>query len=118
MFNWVCQSMVSLGCAVVALSLVSVVSSAGIDQKAAAYVLCKNQKNVRTIRVTTDPNQNDVCSITYTKGGLDEVVGANRNLSACKSILQSIRANLEDSNWNCRNISKAGVSTSSEAVKQ
>lgn len=95
----------------------SVPAFAGVDQKATAFVLCKNQKNVRTIQILPE-NKAENCKITYSKGGVEEVVGANRNMDTCKSILKNIQANLESSKWNCRNVGTAHVTTSSEVSRQ
>ncbi|HVK60271.1 MAG TPA: hypothetical protein VM432_01925 [Bdellovibrionales bacterium] len=86
---------------------------AGVDQKASTFVLCKNNKTVRTIRVTPE-NQN--CKVTYSKAGVDEVVGSNRSVAACKSFVANIKQNLESSKWNCREVSAATVTTSSEVI--
>lgn len=90
---------------------------AAADEKAAAFVLCKHQKNVRTIRVMPDQDKEN-CTITYSRGGVDEVVGSNRSVSACKSILKNIQDNLESSKWSCRDVRSARVTTSSEVVRQ
>jgi hypothetical protein len=89
-------------------------AAAAIDQKATAFVLCKSQKNVRTIRIL--PEKAESCTITYSKGGNEEVVGANRSLRTCKSILKSIQTNLESAKWNCRNVETAHLTTSGEAL--
>lgn len=105
----------------VVLILASAVSRAGTEQRATAFVLCKNQKNVRTIRIMSGQNsgQNDSnCSISYTKGGVDEVVGANRSLSTCRSILKSIQMNLGSAGWSCRSVERAAIMTSAEVVRR
>lgn len=93
----------------------SVGAGAAVDQKANSYVLCKNQKNVRTIRVTNDEKQKGSCVVTYSKAGIDEIVGTNRNLEGCKSVLKGIQNNLEASKWNCRNV-EASLTVSSDVV--
>lgn len=91
-------------------------ANAGSEQKAMAFVLCKNQKDVRTIRVL--PESKDNCTVTYSKGGVEEVVGSNRSIQTCKSILKSVQDNLESSKkWNCRNVETASVTTSGELVR-
>ena len=87
------------------------------DQQASAFVLCKSKKAVRTIRVMADVKK-ETCTTTYSKGGVDEVVGQNRDVGQCKSILDKVRDNLENSKWNCREVSKATMTTSSEASRQ
>jgi hypothetical protein len=106
-----------LGLVMMSVVMTLAVAHAGLDQKASAFVLCKNQKSVRTIRVMPDSDQSN-CTITYGKNGVEEIVGANRSLKTCKSILQSIRYNLQSSSWNCREISSATVTSSSEVTKQ
>ena len=95
-------------------------SQAATDQKASAFVRCKNQKNVRTIKILPgDAKANgDACAVSYAKSGTDEVVGSNRSMDACKSILKSIQYNLETSKWSCRNVQTAVVTTSREAIAQ
>ncbi|MES2855154.1 MAG: hypothetical protein V4692_04790 [Bdellovibrionota bacterium] len=100
---------------VVGILVVGNMAFAGVDQKASAFVLCKNNKSVRTIRVTPD-EQN--CKVTYSKSGVDEVVGSNSSLATCKSYVKNIKVNLEASKWNCRDVSAATVTTSSEVVSQ
>jgi len=108
--------MVRLFLAIAVLGL-SVSAIAETDQKAAAFVLCKNKKDVRTIRVTND-KKSDNCTTTYSKGGVDEVVGMNRSTTACRSILDTVRSNLENSHYNCRDVSSATTTTSSEVSHQ
>ncbi len=102
-------------------------ASAAVDQKASAFVLCKNQKNVRTIKIL--PNGMAAqkpaaqkppagCAVSYSKGGVDEVVGTNRSLDTCKSILKSIQYNLETSKWSCRSVQSAVVTTGREVSIQ
>jgi hypothetical protein len=114
------KSLVLIFASAAALSLVSVAqmatAQAATDQKANEFVLCKHQKDVRTIRVM--PTDKDSCAITYTKRGLDEVVGSSRSANACHSILKSIKGNLEASKWSCRSVRSASTTTSSEAKLQ
>ena len=90
--------------------------SAATEQNAKAFVLCKSQKNVRTIRILPEI-KDDNCTITYSKGGAEEVVGANRSYKTCQSILKSIQTNLEAAKWSCRHVGMAHLSTSSEISK-
>jgi hypothetical protein len=93
-------------------------AQASVDQKASAFVLCKNKKDVRTIRILPDGAKADNCSITYSKGGVEEVVGSNRAMATCKSIAKNIQFNLESSKWSCRNVQSAQVTTGSEVITQ
>lgn len=95
------------------------VAFAGSDEKASAFVLCKQQKNVRTIRILPDQRTTQGgCIISYSKNGIDEVVGTNRTMGSCQSILKSIQTNLESAKWNCRTVGSATVTTSSEILRQ
>jgi hypothetical protein len=77
-----------------------------------AYWLCKNHKEVRTIRVHV--NGQGVCSTMYTKLGDEKVVGSGKNHESCLNFLNNIKTNLEKSNWNCRDISATRISASVE----
>ena len=74
-----------------------------------AYWLCKNHKQVRTIRVHID--EKNVCSTFYTKEGSEKVVGSGKNHESCFNFLTSIKGNLEKSSWNCRDISDTKISS-------
>lgn len=78
-----------------------------------AYWLCKNQKEVRTIRVQIS-NQG-VCSTYYSKQGTEKVVGSGKNHDSCVTFLNSIKGNLEKANWNCRDISSTRITASTSA---
>ncbi len=93
---------------------IGISAHASLDQKASAFVLCKNQKNVRTIRITPDEAEKRGCTVTYSKSGVDEIVGGNRSYDACKSVLHSIQLTLEASRWNCRNVGQAHLTYSSD----
>ncbi len=91
---------------------------ASLDQKATAFVLCKNRKDVRTIRIIADGEKQDSCTITYSKGQNEQVVGNNRSVNSCRSILKGIQHNLETSHWSCRSVQSAMVTTGSELSRQ
>lgn len=85
------------------------------DQAATAFVLCKNKKTVRSIRIT--PGGEKHCRVTYTKGGTDELIGQARTLGGCQSILKNVQENLQESSWKCRDVKSAAVSYSSEITR-
>jgi len=74
-----------------------------------SFIMCKNKKIIRTVRVepTMDPKG---CITTYTKAGIDRVVGTGIHIRSCVNFLNNIKTNLEKANWNCRDISTAKVS--------
>jgi hypothetical protein len=89
------------------------------DQKPLKYVLCKsNQKMVRTIRITPETSQNSKCRVTYSKTGVDEVVGQSGNMNDCNSILKNIQDNLAQSQWNCKNVGNASIQFSNAVSVQ
>ena len=88
------------------------------DVKPAEFVVCKSAKSVRTLSVTPDSKSGTAtCKVTYTKGGVSETVGEHTTKASCKSILDHVKGTLENSNWNCRNVS-ATVTTSAEVSRQ
>lgn len=93
-------------------------AQAAEDQKVMQFVLCKNQKTVRTIRIAPERAEPQDCQVMYSKAGVDEVVGQSRSLSSCKSILKNIQENLEASKWNCKQVDSAKVSYSKEVTVQ
>lgn len=79
----------------------------GLETK---YILCRNKKTVRTIRV--EPGKQDgTWQTKYTKEGVDHVVGAARSKESCVSILENIRGNLEKAAWTCKDISASLISS-------
>lgn len=89
--------------------LSALVAKAESTSQEKAYWICKNKKEVRTIRVHV--NKNNVCSTVYNKEGSDKVVGSGRNHDSCTGFLTSIKSNLEKSNWNCRDISDTQITS-------
>jgi hypothetical protein len=85
---------------------------ASLGEKASNFVLCKNQKAVRTIRIMPEGRG---CTTTYSKAGVDEVVAENRFLANCRESLKTIQEHLEASRWACRSVDKAEVTYSAEA---
>lgn len=63
------------------------------------FVLCRNQKTVRTIRVEKEDQKE--CVAFYTKAGVDREVGRAQNLLSCQKIVENIRGNLEKAAWKC-----------------
>jgi hypothetical protein len=75
-----------------------------------AYWICKNKKEVRTIRVFIDEKSN-LCSTLYLKAGSEKVVGSGKMHESCMQFLTNIRTNLEKSNWTCRDISSTKITS-------
>ncbi len=71
-------------------------------------VICRNKKEVRTLRVEKDPSGK--CTAIYTKLGRDQNIGLASNESSCTEILRKVRVNLEAADWKCREIKESRVS--------
>lgn len=80
------------------------------DRDNSSYVICKNKKEVRTIRVELTGS---VCRALYSKMGKDELV-AEGTQKHCYGVVDNIRTNLEKSFWKCKDISPERVSSSVE----
>lgn len=85
-------------------------TDADSEGKDATYLICKNRSVVRTLRVSK--KQNGGCMATYTKDGVDQVVGQSWAVERCSKVIGNIRENLEKANWKCKDISEARVSSS------
>ncbi|MGE0764586.1 MAG: hypothetical protein AB7N80_15025 [Bdellovibrionales bacterium] len=72
----------------------------------AAYVMCRSQKTVRTIRVIEG---GETCTTIYTKAGIDKIVGNGKNRQSCHDVMKNIRTNLEGAAWKCKDISSSRV---------
>lgn len=80
------------------------------------YVLCRNNKTVRTIRLKPASDE-DSCVTTYTKEGKDRVVGSGRYDSTCEKVMINIRVNLEGAMWTCKDISSAKISSADSSMQ-
>jgi hypothetical protein len=89
------------------------------DLKAEEFVVCKSSKAVRTLSITPDASKSGqkTCKVTYTKAGVPETVGEHTTNSSCHSILDHVKERLENSKWNCKEVS-ATMTTSIEVLTQ
>ncbi len=100
----------------VVITVIATLSYGAVAQSPAevenqSYFLCKNQKEVRTIRVQVEAG---VCTTFYSKLGNEKNVGSGKNNESCVNFLNNIKTNLEKSNWNCRDISATRITASVE----
>ena len=77
-----------------------------------AYWMCKSKKQVRTIRVFI--SKQGVCTTYYQRDGSEKSVGSGKNHDSCMKFLDSIKRNLEKSNWSCRDISSTTITSVQE----
>jgi hypothetical protein len=81
------------------------------ETKPTSYVICKNNSQVRTIRVEVDAQ--NVCHTFYSKLGNEKSIGSGKNKGSCDQFLNNVRVNLEKSGWKCRSVDSATVESSS-----
>lgn len=72
------------------------------------YVMCNNKSIVRTIRVEWDKDQSS-CETTYTKAGIDKVIGNGKFYDSCVKFLSNVQGNLEKAGWSCKDISNSSI---------
>jgi hypothetical protein len=83
------------------LGLVFWATSSFAQSKNEAFVLCRNKKTVRTIRVE---KQNQAFQTIYTKAGVDKTVGEAQWYESAFTILKNIKTNLEGAGWSCAEV--------------
>ena len=77
------------------------------------YVICKNRKIVRTVRV--EKAAGGSCKTIYTKAGVDRDIGSGRNSASCFKFMDNVQGNLESAGWKCKDISSSAISESGPA---
>lgn len=87
------------------------IESAPKDHSASQFFLCKNQKNVRTIRVEKSTSADSQCIAFYTKAGVDREVGRAQSIMSCLKIIDNIKGNLEKANWKCKGHEKVSMTS-------
>lgn len=80
------------------------------SRQSSQFIMCKNQKNVRTIRVEHDKGE-DQCVTFYTKAGVDREVGRGQSMVGCLKIIDNIKTNLEKANWKCKGHDKVSMTS-------
>ena len=101
-------------------ALVFVLLSAGWAEGAKhrqTYLLCRNKKTVRTIRVEVNSGENQGCETLYTKAGVDRSVGSGVNHSSCLRVMNNIKGNLEAASWTCKDITAKSDITESNPTE-
>lgn len=90
--------------------LLSLWAQATVAEVPTEYVLCRNKKIVRTIRI--EKQENGECATIYTKAGQDRDVGGGKWIESCEKIVENIKGNLEKAGWTCRVVPAAGITES------
>lgn len=91
------------------LGAVLFLSTMAMAEVGEAFVLCKHDKTVRTLRI--EEVRDSGCRAFYTKQGVDQVIGMSQNKESCGGFVVSVRKNLEGASWNCRDVKESRVST-------
>ncbi len=90
-------------------------SSTGNTKTPTFLILCKQQKAVRTLRVSKNSELYDT---VYTKNGKDQVIGQTRMFSSGKNIAITVKDTLIQSGWSCREVSDSQLTTSETKSSQ
>lgn len=99
---------------VLLLAAAQLVSVNSFAQDSGLYVICKNGKEVRTLRAEKNP-ANGKCKALYTKAGKAQSVAEGQNPDTCDQVVARIQGTLEAADWKCREVKD---STVSEVVDQ
>lgn len=94
---------------IMAAAFLTLGTTTALASMESSLVLCRNQKNVRTLRVEMDADQK--CRAIYTKQGVDETIGSSQQTNSCEEYITNVRKNLEEAKWNCREVKEARTST-------
>lgn len=78
-------------------------------KKNISYMICRHGKDVRTIQVNNKKEEG--CTVSYIKAGVESTVADSKWKGRCFDVLRNIQSNLEKSNWSCKDISDARVSS-------
>lgn len=95
------------------LFTISQATHASLDSdKFNSYVLCRNQKDVRTIRIEKNKSSNSWVAY-YTKLGIDKEVARAQTLDSCTKVVENIKENLTKANWKCKDFRQVSSSMTS-----
>lgn len=86
------------------------------DQTAKEFILCKNSEEVRVLSITTSDDK--TCVAHYSKKGKDEIIAQAKAPNLCHDRVKQLQGILKSAHYNCRSVSKAQVTTSSEVSQQ
>lgn len=72
-------------------------------------VLCRKDKAVRTLRVEKDHRDNVGWITTYSKGGIEEIIGEGLNPASCEDVMVRVQKTIEGVGWKCREVQSVGI---------
>ncbi|MCB0342140.1 MAG: hypothetical protein KDD59_07840 [Bdellovibrionales bacterium] len=91
-----------------AVALVPFVEAQAATENSTDFVMCRNGKTVRTLRIKV-ADDNGSCKALYSKGGKDQVVGYGRQARSCKPFIDNVQNNLENANWRCQSLANMKI---------
>lgn len=71
-------------------------------------VICKLDKQVRTLRIQKNAENKNV--LLYRKYTKDQDLGQFQFLKSALQVMREVQQNLENSNWECREVQQAKIS--------
>lgn len=81
------------------------------------YVICRNDRVVRTIRIEKDEGSRAWVAY-YTKLGVDKEVARANTLSSCHRVLENIKDNLTKANWKCKELEKVSATVAADTTEE
>ena len=98
------------------LAAVLLMAAPAFAQDGGLYVICKNGREVRTLRADRNPATGK-CNALYTKSGKAQSVAEGQNPDTCDQVVNRIRDTLETADWKCREVKDSTVSEVVDEVK-
>ncbi len=75
--------------------------------EASSYLLCKNQKIVRTLRIIETKDSG--CVTKYAKQGVEKTIARGTVRASCEKVMMDVKSTLEKGWFKCRDISDAKI---------
>lgn len=75
--------------------------------ESSSYLLCKNQKIVRTLRIIETKDSG--CVTKYSKLGVEKTIAQGTVRASCEKIMMDVKNTLERGWFKCRDISDAKI---------
>lgn len=86
------------------------VDSAVFAEEKPNFLICRNQNNVRIVKIEKETN-GPHCIAKYSKSGNEKEVGRALNGDSCLKIMENIKINLEKSNWKCKETTNVTITS-------
>jgi hypothetical protein len=83
------------------------------ESKPEAFIICKLRGEVRTIAV--NKRGDGTFETVYSKNGAPQTVGSGRSIESNRGFMANVKRNLENSNWECREVGSAVVAETPES---